>query len=173
MELLFSPCTRFVSLFENQDNPMEYIRDTFEHLQELNLDVSTEDFLSTERAFTYADLYAMLKSEETVLWFTLDTAIMRGACARGILWSLYLRFHNRFTFKVNGESMVVLARSLAALFEIVDVFHRLLVANASEVYDLEFRNSCFDGTFFSAASLAYLMEQCQNLKALTLAHRLG
>jgi hypothetical protein len=49
MERLFSPCTR--------------LRDTLEleeFFEELNLDVSTEELLSAERAFTYADLYAML-----------------------------------------------------------------------------------------------------------------
>jgi hypothetical protein len=35
------------------------------------LDVSTEEFLSAERGLTYADLYAMLESEETVAWLRL------------------------------------------------------------------------------------------------------
>jgi hypothetical protein len=168
MEHLFSPCTRFVSLRENQDNPRDNFSEDFESLQELNLDVSTEELLSAERAFTYADLYALLGSRETVLWLTPHASVVRDG-ARGFLCSMYLGEDNKFSFKVNGESMVVLARSLAALFEIVDVVRHLVAANASEVYDLELRNSCiFNETFFDAASLASLMEQCQNLKALTL-----
>jgi hypothetical protein len=67
--------------------------------------------------------------------------------------------------------MIVLARSVAALFEIVAAVRRLLLARASEVYHLNLDNAgSLDETFFSAASLAHLMEQCQNLKALRLKH---
>ena len=44
-------------------------------MRELNLNVSTEELLTAERGFTYADLYAMLGYEETVLWFTPDAAV--------------------------------------------------------------------------------------------------
>jgi hypothetical protein len=37
-------------------------------LQELDLDVSTEELLSAERAYTYADLHAMLGRPKTVMW---------------------------------------------------------------------------------------------------------
>jgi hypothetical protein len=67
MELLFSPCTRLHDLIENQYGD----DDTRHELEEVNLDVSTEEFLSAERAFTFADLYAMLESgDNMVAWFT-------------------------------------------------------------------------------------------------------
>jgi hypothetical protein len=46
-----------------------------EGLQELNLDESTEEHLSSERAFTYADLYAMLGNKVTVAWLTPYAAV--------------------------------------------------------------------------------------------------
>jgi hypothetical protein len=36
----------------------------------LNLDVSTDEVLSAETAFTYADSYAMLANENAVVWLT-------------------------------------------------------------------------------------------------------
>jgi hypothetical protein len=60
MERQFSPCTRLYDILENQGR-LERFRDHHPvGLQELNLDVSIEVLLSAERAFTYADLYAML-----------------------------------------------------------------------------------------------------------------
>jgi hypothetical protein len=62
-----------------------------------------------------------------------------------------------------------LARSLEALSEIVDVVRRLLVANAREISELELRSFRQSGAaFFNAPSFAYLVQRCQNLKALTL-----
>jgi hypothetical protein len=62
-----------------------------------------------------------------------------------------------------------MARSLEALSVSADVVRRLLLTNAGEVSELAFSN---DGLsvreLFNAPSFAYLMEQCQNLKALTL-----
>jgi hypothetical protein len=59
-----------------------------ELLQGLNLNVSTEELLSAERAFTYADLYAMLESGYTVARLTphmqLSFARMGERCAIGI-----------------------------------------------------------------------------------------
>jgi hypothetical protein len=46
-------------------------------LQELNLDVPTEELLSAERAFTYEDLYAMFGNEDTIVWLTPRTAVAR------------------------------------------------------------------------------------------------
>jgi hypothetical protein len=61
MDRLFSPCLRFHDLIENQDDVDEdFEGPDHELLQELNLDASTEEFLSAERAFTYADLYAVI-----------------------------------------------------------------------------------------------------------------
>jgi hypothetical protein len=45
----------------------------------------------------------------------------------------------------------------------------LLEAHAKEVYEIELRNLChYDEVFFDAPSLAHLVEQCPNLKTLTL-----
>jgi hypothetical protein len=54
-------------------------RSLCEHLQELNLDVSTEELLSAERVFTFADLDATLGNEDTVVWLTPHAGItVRG-----------------------------------------------------------------------------------------------
>jgi hypothetical protein len=49
MEHLFSPCTRFLYILENEDH-LEEDWDDFKLLRERNLDVSTNEFLSAERA---------------------------------------------------------------------------------------------------------------------------
>jgi hypothetical protein len=72
MERLFSPCTRLHDLLEGQ------FLGASEGLQELNLDVSTDDLLSAERAFTYADLYGELENEDTVAWLTPHAAVARA-----------------------------------------------------------------------------------------------
>jgi hypothetical protein len=62
-----------------------------------------------------------------------------------------------------------LARSSEAHLEIVDVVRGLIVADAREVNELELRKvDQSGGAFFNAPSFAYHMDQCQNLKALTL-----
>jgi hypothetical protein len=45
---------------------------------ELNLDVSTEELVSTNGSFTYADLYAMLGNEDKVAWLTPHVAVTRA-----------------------------------------------------------------------------------------------
>jgi hypothetical protein len=65
--------------------------------------------------------------------------------------------------------MHALTHSSAAFSEIFDVVRRLLLADVREVYELDLRYySHHNETFFDAAGLAYLMEQCQSLKALKL-----
>jgi uncharacterized protein (DUF924 family) len=77
MERLFSPCTRYRDIAEIQGH-LEWLRIYgSEQVQEVNLDVSTEEFLSAERAFTYADLHAMLGDEDTIAWLTPHAAIVR------------------------------------------------------------------------------------------------
>jgi hypothetical protein len=81
MERLFSTCTRLYDrIVENPDDYIAYC-DNPEHIaenvNELNLDVSTEELLSAERAFTYADLYAMLGNGKTVAWLTPHAAVAR------------------------------------------------------------------------------------------------
>jgi hypothetical protein len=137
-----------------------------QELQELNLDVSTEELLSAERAFTYADLYAVLGNENhPVLLLTPNAAVARGGYCGTVFLCSYLRDGYGFLFNVNGKAIHVLARSSEAFSDIVDVVHRLLLADVSEVNELEFGSlltSVYDERFFNAASLANLMEQCQS-----------
>jgi hypothetical protein len=156
MERLFSPCNRLYDLLESQGHLEEYHPSI---LQELNLDVSTEEFLSAERAFTYADLLAMLESRNTVAWLTPHAAIARE---RGrqlgesfILW-----------FTADGKDIVAFARSHEHLLEICDIVLRLLTV--SVVQSVILTHVSTPTLFINAPTLAYLMEQCQSLKVLTL-----
>jgi hypothetical protein len=175
MEPLLSPCAPrlLVLLTEHQDRYEDFEENgVFELLQELNLDVSTEEFLSAERGFTYSDLYAMLGNEDTVAWLTPRAAVMReGAISDRVEYALGLEELDdescHFSFKADGKDMFALARSSEALSEMFDVVRRLLLANASEVYKLELRSVDLSG-FFNAPTLAYLLEQCQSLKFLSL-----
>jgi hypothetical protein len=72
MERLFSPCTRLERL---EGFFWRYRRHP--ELQELNLDVSTEELLSAERGFTYADFYLLLGNQNTFAWLTPHTAVVR------------------------------------------------------------------------------------------------
>jgi hypothetical protein len=185
MERLFSPCTRYrdrVGSRRSLDEVRFYAERWLQDLLELNLEVSTEELLSTETAFTYVDLYAMLGNKNTALWLTPHAAISsselggkRGAvyfCAR------YLRDENRFRVKGDAKSFLAVASSSEALLEIADVIRRLLLADVSGVNEIEF-GSCTnelhgrwrfdaDSLSFDADSLTRLMEQCQSLKALKL-----
>jgi hypothetical protein len=163
MERLFSPCTRLYDTLERRGGLSRRFR-RHPELQELNLDVSTEELLSTERAFTYADLYAMLGNQKAIAWLTPHAAVAREGVHAYINWNLC-----RFNFNVDGQNMSALALSLGALSEILDVVRCLLVANAREIYELEFRNvGQYVDVFFNAPSFAFLVEQCKNLKVLRL-----
>jgi hypothetical protein len=158
MERLFSPCTRLYDLLETQGR-LEEFRDH----RELKLDVSTEEPLSAERAFTYANLYAMLEEGETVVWLAPTAFIMRGN-GRGVHYWGQLN-SCRFCFNVDGKIIHVAACSSEELLEIVDVVLRLLAASVVHSVILE---SWHGAGLINAPALAYLMEQCQSLKALTL-----
>ena len=56
MERLFSPCTRLHDILESRGGLEEFEDFNPEGLRELNLDVSTEELLSAERAVSYADV---------------------------------------------------------------------------------------------------------------------
>jgi hypothetical protein len=144
MEHLFSPCT----LLRDLGPP--------EGLQELNLDVSTDEFLSAERGFTYADLFSMLRNRNAVAWLTSHAAVARNG------WGGMYRFH----FDADGKAIYALARSPEHLLEICDVVLQLLAASA--VHSVVLNNWCNRDGVTNAPPLAYLMEQCQSLKALTL-----
>jgi hypothetical protein len=69
MESLFSPCTRL------RDRYASDFHVSPEELQEPNLDVPTEELLSAESGFRYADLFAMLGNGETAAWLTPHAAV--------------------------------------------------------------------------------------------------
>jgi hypothetical protein len=55
---------------------LESFRADRELVQELNLDVSTEELLSAETGVTYAGLYVMLENENAVVWLTPHAAVV-------------------------------------------------------------------------------------------------
>jgi hypothetical protein len=152
MEHLFSPCNGWRDRFESQGlRPPE-------GLQELILDVSTEELLSAERGFTYEDLYAMLGNGDTIAWLTPHAAVAKGG-----LFNESCRYH----FNVDGKEIFAWAHSPEHVLEICDVVLRLLAA--SVVYSVTlYKMNSRDGAMISSVSLAYMMEQCQSLKVLTL-----
>jgi hypothetical protein len=85
MNRLFSPCNRLHDSLESQ-GVLEEVREYDRRLlRELNLDVSTEELLTAERAFTYADLYDIIKSGNIVAWLTPHAAFVRaGGWVSGI-----------------------------------------------------------------------------------------
>jgi hypothetical protein len=168
MERLFSPCTRYRDIAEAQG----LLRDhDFEGLQELILNVSTPELLSAkrERAFTYADMYAMIENGHRIAWLTAHAAVVRVGDAHGR--SVYnweeLDALDCFCFNVDGKEVVALARSSEALSEICNVVLLLLAASVVHLVVLE-RWMSLHGAAIDATSLAYLMEQCQSLKVLSL-----
>jgi hypothetical protein len=148
---------------------MERSQSNPDFLKGLNLDVSTEEFLSAERAFTYADVYDMLGNGETVAWLTPHAAIAQadGRSLYSCSWQQLMDGSCRFFFSADGKEMVVLARSLEHLLEICHVVLRLLAP--SVVHSILIRGMrSRDGALIDDPNLAYLMEHCQSLKDLTL-----
>ena len=125
MECLFSPCTRLHDLLLSQGR-LGAFRGHPEHLQELNLNVSTEELLSAERAFTYADLHTM--NQNTVAWLTTHAAIA-CKCDEVVYSWLSLDESRSFCFSADGQDIVALARSPKHLLEICDVVVRLLAVS--------------------------------------------
>jgi hypothetical protein len=86
----------------------------------------------------------------------------------------HLRNYHRqylYCFRVNvdGKNIHALTHSSTAFSEIFDVVRRLLLADVSQVHELDLRYYYYhDETFFTTAAMAYLMEQCQSLTALKL-----
>jgi hypothetical protein len=167
MERLFSPCTRLHDMLESQGRLQEF-RDHREGLQELNLDVSTDEFLSAERAFTYADLYAMLEDGDMVAWLTPHTAVARDG--RKVLnsWEeLEEACCLSFSADDDDTDLIAFASSPEHLLEICDVVLRLLAASVVHSVMLH-EYASLDGELINAPTLAYLMDRCQSLKALKL-----
>jgi hypothetical protein len=164
MERLYSPCTRLHDILENE-NRLGLLKNPGEILQELSLDVSTQELLSTERAFTYADLHAMLRKENTVAWLTPHAAIGRDGQSVVYAWGK-LYGSCRFCFRADGQDLVALARSPEHLLEICDVVLRLLAV--SVVHSVRLTDWSCPDFFINAPAFAYLMEMCESLEFLLL-----
>jgi hypothetical protein len=160
MERLFSPSTRYRDVLEREYHGP--------NLQELNMDVSTEEFLRAERAFTYADLSAILGNEDTLAWLTPHTAVVCGESGVAKCWEdVYEEESCCFHFSVDGKETVAMALSSEHLLEICDVVLRLLAVSVVHSVILD-EYACPDEAFIKAPALAYLMEQCQSLTFLSL-----
>jgi hypothetical protein len=157
--------TRLHNLIENQDDFDGDLRNDLHFTKEINLNVSTEEFLSAERAFTYADLHAMLGNDETVAWLTPHTAVARSG---GRLVSAWDKINEscRFCFSVDGKDVSALTLSSEHLSEICDIVLRLLAV--SVVHSIRLTNLSSTDLCINAPTLAYLMEKCQSLKFLSL-----
>jgi hypothetical protein len=162
MEHLFSPCTRLWDLFEGQDH-----LNLPAGIQELNLDVSTDELLSAEMALTYADLFSMLGNRNTNAWLTPHAAVAaREDYGATYSWE-QLDGSCCIHFDADGKEINLFARSPQHLLEICNVVLRLLAASVVRSVILHKLGSR-DGTLSNAPILAHLMEQCESLKALKL-----
>jgi hypothetical protein len=163
MERLFSPCNRLHDIIESQGRRGPHGR----RLQELNLDLSTEALLSAERAFTHADLYAVLGNEETLAWLTPHAFVVRAGLGM-LYYTLNLLRMRSFHFTADGKDIIVFALSPEHLLEICDVLFRLLAASVVDSVILRSGIHHDGGAWINAPTLAHLMEQCKSLKVLTL-----
>jgi hypothetical protein len=137
-------------------------------LQELTLNVSTDEILSAERDYAYADLYAMLGNRNTYAWLTPHAAVVPEGESVVSFWEQKHRSYG-FSFRADGEQLSALARSPEHLFEICDIVLQLLAA--SVVHSVHLNNwRSLRGAFINASALAYLMERCQSLKVLSLGY---
>jgi hypothetical protein len=131
----------------------------WETVKELHLDTSTQELLSAERAFTYADLYAMIEDGNTVAWLTPHTAIVRVHGEGSYAWS-QMDESCYFCFSVDGKDIKACARSREhSLEEICDVVFRLLAASVVHSVILS-RGICRFDALINTTSLEYLMEHC-------------
>jgi hypothetical protein len=133
---------------------------------DLNLDVCTDEFLSTEKAFSYENMYTMLENVDTVLWLTPHSFVVHANWTGVYPWE-DLNGSRHVYFNVDGKEIVALARYPEHLLEISDIVIRLLAASAVDSVTLS-KWTSRDTAFNNATTLAYLMEQCQSLRVLTL-----
>jgi hypothetical protein len=92
----------------------------------------------------------------------------KGSIARWFAQDL--DFDASIRFNADGKEIVARARSSAALSEIIYGVLRLLAADVVYSVILDEATYLRGAILISAASLAYLMEQCHSLKHLTLRH---
>jgi hypothetical protein len=164
MEDLFSPCTRLRYVLEESLGWIEGLRG----LQELDLDLSTEELLSAERGFTFADLHDILLGFPTVAWLTPHASVMLPNGVEMDYWEQVDQGGSyNFCFTADGKDLIAFARSSEHILEICDIVVRLLAV--SEVHSLHFTDwTPLEGAFINAPTLAYMMEQCRSLKVLSL-----
>jgi hypothetical protein len=143
--------------------------DLVENIEDMMLDVSTDEFLSADRAFTYADLHAMIGDGKTVAWLTPHAAVVCEDDEVDQSWMQLPTFC--FNFNADGKEVNAWARSHEHLLEICDVVLRLLAASVVRSVTLD-EGGCLDGVLINAPILAYLLEQCQSIKAFTLVNLL-
>jgi hypothetical protein len=169
MEHLFSPCSRLQDLLENQGNIGRPDRSYIALMEELNLDVSTEELLSAERAFTFADLYAMIENENAVLWLTPYAAVVRSN-GRSHRDFKSLEADDTFKISVDGKEIYGVALTSEDSSVICDVVLRLLAANVvHSVSSIFLKKEGLDSSaWIKGPALASLIKQCQRLKSLTL-----
>jgi hypothetical protein len=135
-------------------------------LQEINLNISTEELLSAETAFAYADVYGMLGNEDTdtIAWLAPRAVVFRAHVRVRRYWE-QLDESCHFCFTVDGMDVSAFARSPEHLVEICDIVLRLLAVSVVHSVLLY----CWaPGLSINASTLAYLMEHCQSLKYLLL-----
>jgi hypothetical protein len=168
MEHLFSPCTRLNDLVEaGYLDDLEEEEEDFENVKELNLDVSPQELLSAERGFTYAHLYAMVESKDTVAWLTPHATIVRPDGRAQTYVDILIDRYCQFRFNVDDNEIIVVAISREHLLEICDVILRLLAASVVHSVFLPNSDRGEDVTI-NAPALEYLMEQCPSLKSLSM-----
>jgi hypothetical protein len=154
MERLFSPCTRYQDILESQGR-----HERSHSFHELDLDVSTEEVIIPHRAFTYADLYAMLGNDNTIAWLTPHAAEVARKEE-----TVQCRVPCCFRFSADGQEIIAFSRSPVHLLKICDVVLRLLAA--SIVHEVIIHKCIsLDGAFILAPALGYLLEQCQSLNS--------
>jgi hypothetical protein len=161
---LFSSCTGLRGQLESQGF-FEWLGGNPEHLWELNLDVSTEELLSAERAFTYVDLYALLANKDTAAWLTPHAAVVRKGARQAHTWGPLVEDFC-FCFSVDGKEINALAASSEHLSEVCDVVLKLLAVSA--VRSVSLHKSRYEDVSINASTLACLIEQCHSLKLLSL-----
>jgi hypothetical protein len=159
---LFSPSTRLHDTLDSQGR----LRHRHQLLQELNLDVSTEELLSAERGFTFADLYEMLESEDSIVWLTPHATVARRGGTAEHAWS-QLDESCGFCCSVDDEDLIAFAFSPEHLLELSDVVLRLLAVSVVHEVDI-YNNWSNTDILINPPTLAYLMEQCRSLKVLLL-----
>jgi hypothetical protein len=109
----------------------------------------------------------MLGNEDQIAWLIPHAAVVRDHGEAAHHWG-QLDESCGFRFSADGEDIVVVDRSPEHLLEISDVVLRLLAVSVVHSLLVRLPGWTSPDLFINAPALAYLMEQCQSLKALSL-----